>query len=249
MVRVAQTLDWVSCDVFLLWKAPKSVKKPHKIYTTLWGLIQTINTTSAELEERIVHCTDYRRRNILTTTLAEKQALYPSDDFPLIAFHPTQGSYHQNALIPEQPIQITIVFGGEHIHLAQQWLTWFEKRLTLENTGFQLLLVFDLVHHQITLPNINEIEQKLQQSEPSIERTFLLDMPANFLPTHKKNSFSQEMQHLSKVEQLSQQFLINTQNVLHNGFLLITIFLYAILPNYAHYYNIPHFVPINYMKQ
>lgn len=210
MVKMTQTLDWVSSNIFLLWRAPKTVKKPATIYTTLWGLIQTINTTSIELEEQLAQCTDHRRRNIIANTLAEKRAIYPSDDFPLIAFHPTKGSYHQNGLIPNQPIQITIVFGGEHIHLAQQWLDWFKKRLTLENTGFVLLPPVNLIHHQVKLPDINEIEQRFSQISPSAERTFLLDMPANFLSTHKKETVSQ-MQYLSKVEQLTKLFLINTK--------------------------------------
>ena len=50
MVKHAQQLDWQSVDIVLIWKSPRTVKKTADIYLKLWGLIHTINTTTAELQ-------------------------------------------------------------------------------------------------------------------------------------------------------------------------------------------------------
>lgn len=88
MVQSSQHLDWQSVDTVLVWKSPKVIKKPETIYLKLWGLIQTINTSIAQLEERLHDCDDPKLLPILAKTLADRQRLYPTDDFPLIAFHP-----------------------------------------------------------------------------------------------------------------------------------------------------------------
>ena len=180
MVTVSTTLDWRSVDVTLLWLSPKNVKKPQDIYVKLWGLIQTVNTTTHELEQALKQCDDPRKRPVLEKTLADKRRLYPHDEFPLIAFHPTTHSYQKSQLMTNTPFALTLAFGGEQAHLAQAWFAWFTHRLSLENTGFEVLL-HSWQQHQVTLPAIKTLtdnEQTEQTDKDLSELSLFIDMPA-----------------------------------------------------------------------
>lgn len=154
MVTQSRTLDWTSADCQLIWQSPATHRKPENIYIRLWGLIQTINTTDEQYLEQLHDCKNENKRRIITEHLDAKRQYFNHPEFPLIAFHPTKVSYHKIALKKGEIIPVTIVFGGEHRHLAQQWLEWFAVRLTLENTGFSLANKPTLKLHQITLPSL-----------------------------------------------------------------------------------------------
>lgn len=175
--------DWQSVDVVLMWKVPHEIYTTAEIYTKLWGLIQTINTTNAELQAQLQDTTT-QHSPFLQKIFTDKQRLYPSDDFPLIAFHPTALNYQQCSLKPDTPFYLTLVFGGEFAHLAEQWFTWFCHRLTLENTGFDYLCS-TWQQHRATLPTQISKSYDLHQ-----ELNFYFDLPANFELKHQPDSLS-----------------------------------------------------------
>ena len=199
MVKHAQQLDWQSVDIVLIWKSPRTVKKTADIYLKLWGLIHTINTTTAELQRKLHDCTNPKLKPILAKTLTDKQRLYPSDNFPLIAFHPTRQSYHRVSLKTDVPFFLTIVFGGEHIHQSKAWLAWFQHRLTLDNTGFVFLEPAVWHEHHAILPNIDLLdypqayEQQHPEFNPMLERSILLDMPTNLTASQSKDNDKQTL--------------------------------------------------------
>lgn len=220
MVKVSHTLDWVSADLILIWHSPKNIRKPADIYLRLWGLFHTINTTSTELKEQLNNA-NHRTRPIISEILTKKNEIFPSDDFPLIAFHPTQGSYHDNPLATDTPFHLTISFGGEHIDKVNDYLTWLECRLTLENTGFSLLPyapITDCIHvHQVNLPTVNQLLDRVNNhnENPFLESTFLIETPANFdkpnQKSQKNKSQKTENDTLSEHDRLLSQFIINCQ--------------------------------------
>lgn len=198
MVTNTQHLDWLTVDLELTWKVPKAVHKPAEIYTKLWGLIQTINTTTAELTEQI-KLADGRLRPILQDTLATKYQYYPTDDFPLIAFHPTQGTYHQNKLLPDTSFFLSISFGGEHLHLAHDWVDWMQARLRLKNTGFAFAQVIKWHQHSKILPNL--YAKHRPEIDHSQQKTFLVDMPINLI-------FNKHIENLQKKTSVAQMLVV-----------------------------------------
>lgn len=226
MVKHAHTLDWLSADIVLLWRSPKNIRKPADIYIKLWGLFRTINTTSADLQEQLNHA-DNRTRPIISATLAQKNALFASDDFPLISYHPTQGSYHDNPLISDMPFYLTISFGGAHIDKVKSYLEWLQCRLTLENTGFSLpsnLVLHECIKtHAVNLPAVPALLDRLHSTHhchTDAERTFLIEMPANFdKPNSKsKKTKTNNTNTLSAHESLAYQFIYNCQKRLMDWF-------------------------------
>lgn len=153
MVTHSHTLDWCSAVVRLVWQSPNTVKRPDSIYLKLWGLIQTINTTNQQYQQQLLQATP-RSKPIIQAHQLAKQTHYPSDHFPLIAFHPTHASYKHIKLSQGHAIDITIAFGGAYAHKAKDWLNWFNQRLQLENTGFSIDAIAKLHYHSQTLPNI-----------------------------------------------------------------------------------------------
>lgn len=221
MVKVSRTLDWTSADLVLMWRSPKNIRKPADIYLRLWGLFHTINTTSTELEEQLNNASN-QKRPIISEILTKKNEIYPSDDFPLIAFHPTQGSYHDNPLATDMPFHLTISFGGEHIDKVNDYLKWLECRLTLENTGFSLLPyapITDCVHvQQVNLPTVNQLLERLNNhnENPFLESTFLIETPANFDKPNQKSQKNKspkptKTDNLSEHDRLAFQFIQNCQ--------------------------------------
>lgn len=202
-MKYSKTLDWQSVQLMLMWRAPKTVKHTD-VYTTLWGLIQTINTTNEELQTQLQSATP-QQSPILKQTLADKQRLYPLDDFPLIAFHPTQQSYQNTILAPDSPFMLTLSFGGEHAHLAEQWLTWFQHRLTLENTGFEYLCAI-WEQHQATLPTLAH-----NCPQPETEINLFFDLPTQF-------DYKIKHEHHSAIEQFQHHFVRHIQKRLIQWF-------------------------------
>lgn len=202
-MKYSKTLDWQSVQLMLIWRVPKIVKHTD-VYTTLWGLIQTINTTNEELQTQLQYATP-QQSSILKQTLADKQRFYPLDDFPLIAFHPTQQSYQNAKLEPDSPFILTLSFGGEHAHLAEQWITWFERRLTLENTGFEYLCAI-WEQHQATLPTL---AYDCSQTETEINLFF--DLPTQF-------DYKTEHEHHSAIENFKHHFVRHIQKRLIQWF-------------------------------
>ncbi|MDO5652422.1 MAG: CRISPR-associated endonuclease Cas1 [Moraxella sp.] len=178
MVAYSQTLDWLAVDVQLMWRVPKPIKRTDAIYFKLWGLIQTVNTPSSEIEQALACCQDRRKQPILAQLLQYKQQHYPSDNFPLIAFHPTKGSYRQQSLKTSEIFELQIVFGGEYLHLAKDWLAWFEIRLGLENTGFEFVRLGQWHEYRARLPVLD-----LNQVENTQEQTMFIELPANISPS------------------------------------------------------------------
>lgn len=202
-MKYSKILDWQTVNLSLMWRVPKTVDKAADIYTKLWGLIQTVNTTNAELQTQLQQA-DHRQYPIIKQIIDDKKRLYPQDDFPLIAFHPTQKSYHHAKLQPDWPFALTLAFGGEHEHLARQWLTWFRHRLTLENTGFDYLCA-SWHQHQAKLPELTD--NVPQQSEIRL----FFDLPADF-------DYKNKHKHYSAVEAFERHFTQNIQKRLIQWF-------------------------------
>ncbi len=220
MATKTKSLDWSSATCQLVWQSPKVVKDADQIYIKLWGLVHTINSTNEFYQQQLTTANP-RQIPIIQAHISAKQAHYPSDNFPLIAFHPNNKSYHEIELKKGQLIEITFVFGGKYEYKAQDWLNWFAERLQLENTGFSLQATPTLTAHSQKLPSTSPTQlDKIACTDDNADNTqeisFFFDTPCNLTTINKQEETATAQ--LSKAEQFSYLLLRHSKKRLLQWF-------------------------------